>query len=160
MTRKVMSEINEMFTPIQQREPIDDTDVINFAKNRVRKEYFNQVIHKYLKENHIWIEHFSKKDINILGKMYNDKDKEVLIQQVMYTLETRFGKPLKRIKDNNKSALFKEIDEDGWINTRTKEASWKSWEEWSVWTSSKDDWGVVWGDKESDNSTSWELLSS
>ena len=45
--------------------------------------------------------------------MYNDKDKEVLIQQVMYTLETRFGKPLKRIKDNNKSALFREIDEDG-----------------------------------------------
>ena len=53
MTRKVMSEINEMFTPTQQRELIDDNDVINFAKNRVRKEYFNQVIHKYLKENHI-----------------------------------------------------------------------------------------------------------
>ena len=155
-----MSEINEMFTPIQQREPIDDTDVINFAKNRVRKEYFNQVIHKYLRENQIWIENFSKKDINILGKMYNDKDREVLIQQVMYTLETRFGKPLKRIKDNNKSALFKEIDEDGWINSRTEKASNESWEWWSIPTPSEDVWWDLWGNEETDNGSSWELLSS
>jgi hypothetical protein len=108
-----MSEINEMFSPITHKEPIDDTDVINFTKNRVRKEYFNNIIHKYLREKHISIEEMTKRDINILGKNYNDKDREVLIQQIMYSLETRFGKPLRWVKDNKKSALFIEIDEDG-----------------------------------------------
>lgn len=149
-----------MFTPIQQREPVDDTDVINFTKNRVRKEYFNNVIYKYLHEKWIWIEKITKKDINILGKMYNDKDREVLIQQIMYTLETRFGKPLKRIKENNKSALFKEIDEDGWINSGAEEAINGAWESWMISTPNKDGWWDLWWDQEPDNSSSWELLSS
>ena len=113
MQWKVISEINEMFSPITHKELIDDTDVINFTKNRVRKEYFNNLIHKYLREKHISIEEMTKRDINILGKNYNDKDREVLIQQIMYSLETRFGKPLRWVKDNKKSALFIEIDEDG-----------------------------------------------
>ena len=160
MQWKVMSEINEMFSPIKEKEVIDDTDVINFAKNRVRKEYFNNVIHKYLRENHLTIDKISKKDINILGKKYNDKDREVLIQQIMYTLETRFGKPLRWIKDNKKSALFIEIDEDGWINSWTEEASWESWEEWSVWITPENDWWDSGGDEKTDSSSSWELLSN
>lgn len=160
MTRKVMREINEMFTPRPEKQLIDDSDVIKFAKNRVRKQYFNEIIEKYLKENKIWIENLSKKDVNILGKNYNDTDREVLIQQIMYTLETRFGKPLKRIKDNQKSALFIEIDEDGWNNSWTKEASWESWEEWSIWTPTENDGGISWWDKEANSSSSWELLSN
>ena len=154
-----MSEIDEMFTPIQEREPVDDSEVINFAKNRVKKEYFNNVIHKYLHDNWIWIEKITKKDINILGKMYNDKDREVLIQQIMYTLETRFGKPLKRIKENNKSDLFKEIDENGWINSRAEETTNESWEQWSISVASEDDSRISWWDWETDSSSSWELLS-
>ena len=53
MTRKVMREINEMFTPRPEKQLIDDSDVIKFAKNRVRKQYFNEIIEKYLKENKI-----------------------------------------------------------------------------------------------------------
>lgn len=143
---KELRDINEMFTPIKDRKVIDDSDVIKFAKNRVRKQYFNEIIDKYLRENHIWIENLSKKDINILGKKYNDKDREVLIQQIMFTLETRFGKPLKRIKDNKKSALFEEIDNDGRSNSRTEETSWDTWEGWSISVTEQDDWWTSWWD--------------
>jgi hypothetical protein len=34
---------------------------------------------------------------------------------------------LKRIKENNMSALFKEIDNDGWINTWSKKSSKGTW---------------------------------
>lgn len=158
--RKELREINEMFSPIRKKEPFDDRDVINFAKNRVKKEYFNNVIEKYLKDNKIGIEKITKKDINILGKKYNDKDREVLIQQIMFTLETRFGKPLRWIKDNNKSALFMEIDEDGRTNSWTEETTGWAWESWVISTSDKDGWWDLWWDQESDNSSSWELLSS
>lgn len=141
---KELRDINEMFTPVKDRKVIDDSDVIKFAKNRVRKQYFNEIIDKYLRENHIWIENLSKKDINILGKKYNDKDREVLIQQIMFTLETRFGKPLKRIKDNKKSALFEEIDNDGRSNSRTEETSWDAWEGWSVSVTEQNDWWTSW----------------
>lgn len=143
---KELRDINEMFTPVKERKVIDDSDVIKFAKNRVRKQYFNEIIDKYLRENHIWIENLSKKDINILGKKYNDKDREVLIQQIMFTLETRFGKPLKRIKDNKKSALFEEIDNDGRSNSRTEETSWDAWEGWSISVTEQDDWWTSWWD--------------
>lgn len=141
---KELRDINEMFTPVKERKVIDDSDVIKFAKNRVRKQYFNEIIDKYLRENHIWIENLSKKDINILGKKYNDKDREVLIQQIMFTLETRFGKPLKRIKDNKKSALFEEIDNDGRSNSGTEETSWDTWEGWSISVTEQDDWWTSW----------------
>lgn len=110
---KELREINEMFTPIKERQVIDDSDVVRYQKIRTAKQHFNLLIEKYLKEKHISIAEITKKDINYLGKKYNESDREILIQQIMYFLETNFGKPLKRIKENNMSALFKEIDNDG-----------------------------------------------
>jgi hypothetical protein len=110
---KELKEINEMFTPIKERPIIDDSDVVRYQKIRTAKLHFNDLIERYLKEKHISIAEITKKDINYLGKSYNEKNREILIQQVMYFLETNFGKPLKRIKENNKCALFKEIDNDG-----------------------------------------------
>ena len=110
---KELKEINEMFTPLRNREPIDDSDVVRYQKIRTAKEFFNNLIEKYLKEKNISIDKITKKDINYLGKKYNEKDREILIQQVMYFLETNFGKPLKWIKENDKCALFREIDKDG-----------------------------------------------
>ena len=110
---KELKEINEMFTPSRNREPIDDSDVVRYQKIRTAKEFFNNLIEKYLKEKNISIDKITKKDINYLGKKYNEKDREILIQQVMYFLETNFGKPLKWIKENDKCALFREIDKDG-----------------------------------------------
>jgi hypothetical protein len=110
---KELREISEMFTPVKERQVIDDSDVIRYQKIRVAKQHFNLLIEKYLREKHISIAEITKKDINYLGKKYNEKEREILIQQIMYFLETNFGKPLKRIKENNMSALFKEIDNDG-----------------------------------------------
>lgn len=158
--RKELRELNEIFTPIRERKIVDDDDVVRYQKIKVAKEYFNDLIRKYLREKHISIKEITKKDINYLGKKYNEKDREILIQQVMYHLETTFGKPLKWIRENDQCALFREIDEDGWINTRAKKASNKSWKEWSVWTTEEVSWWDLWWDEESDSSTSWELFSS
>ena len=158
--RKELKEINEMFTPVKEKSVIDDSDVVRYQKIRTAKLHFNDLIEKYLREKHISIAEITKKDINYLGKSYNESDREILIQQVMYFLETNFWKPLKRIKENNKCALFKEIDNDGWINTWSKKSSKRSRKKWSVQTSTEDGWWDLWGDKEADSNSSWELLSS
>ena len=157
---KELREISEMFTPIKERQVIDDSDVVRYQKIRTAKQHFNLLIEKYLREKHLSIAEITKKDINYLGKKYNESDREILIQQIMYFLETNFGKPLKRIKENNMSALFKEIDNDGWINSRSKKSSKRSWEQWSVSTSEEDGWWDLWGNKEANHDSSWELLSS
>ena len=155
-----MREISEMFSPLKEKEVIDDSDVVRYQRNRELKEFFNNLIKEYLKKNNKSIAEITKKDINLLGKKYNDKEREVLIQQVMYYLETNFGKPLKRIKENNKCVLFQEIDSDGWINTWTEKAFSESWKQWSVSTPTEDGKWDLWWDQEPDNSSSWELLSS
>ena len=155
-----MREISEMFSPLKEKEVIDDSDVVRYQRNRELKEFFNNLIKEYLKKNNKSIAEITKKDINLLGKKYNDKEREVLIQQVMYYLETNFGKPLKWIKENNKCVLFQEIDSDGWINTWTEKASSESWKQWSVSTPTEDGKSDLWWNKEPDNSSSWELLSS
>lgn len=158
--RKELREINEMFTPIKERQVIDDSDVVRYQKIRVAKQHFNLLIEKYLKEKHLSIAEITKKDINYLGKKYNEKDREILIQQILYFLETNFGKPLKRIKENNMSALFKEIDNDGWINSWSKKSSKGSWKQRSISTTEEDGWCDLWWDEEADCDSSWELLSS
>jgi hypothetical protein len=110
---KELREINDMFKPLNNKEVVNDDDVIRYQRIRTAKQYFNKLIENYLREKKISIAEITKKDINYLGKNYKEEEREILIQQVMYFLETNFGKPLKRIKENNKSALFKEIDNDG-----------------------------------------------
>lgn len=157
---KELREINEMFTPIKERQVIDDSDVVRYQKIRVAKQHFNLLIENYLREKHLSIAEITKKDINYLGKKYNEKDREILIQQILYFLETNFGKSLKRIKENNMSALFKEIDNDGWINSWSKKSSEGSWKQRSVSTTEEDGWWDLWWDKEADHDSSWELFSS
>ena len=158
--RKELREINEMFTPIRNKEPVDDSDVIRYQRIREAKQHFNALIEQYLREKKMSIAEITKKDINYLGKKYKDHEREILIQQIMYFLETNFGKPLKRIKENNKCALFKEIDNDGWIEWDSKESNSWSWEQWMISTSQETNWWASWGNKEANGSTSWELLSS
>lgn len=125
---KELRELNEIFTPVKKREVIDDSDVIRVTRMRKMKEYFNQLIQKYLRENNKSISEITKKDVNLLGKDYTIQDREILIQQIIYRLETNYGKPLKWIKDNDKSALFREIDKHGSINTRTEENDNWTWD--------------------------------
>ena len=142
MTRKVFDELNDMMTEHNVKWVFNDDDVIRATTIRHLKERFNRVIENYLRENKLNIVDFSKKDIKILTKDYNDMEKEVFYQQVMYRLETNFWKPLKRIKENWKSVLLKEIEDDWGLresNSWTDKPVEEFKGEWSVSTPKKDD---------------------
>lgn len=142
MQRKVFDEINDIFTAKKPPEYVNDDDVVRFTTIRHLKERFNFQIDSYLKKNKMNIGNFWKKDIKILTKDYNDMEKEVFYQQVMYHLETNFWKPLKRIKENNLSVLLKEIEDDWWIkwtDSWTSQPVEESKGEWSISTPKKDD---------------------
>lgn len=149
-----------MFTPIQKKDPIDDSDVVRYQKIREAKLHFNALIEQYLKEKKMSIAEITKKDINYLGKKYKEQEREILIQQIMYFLETNFGKPLKRIKENHKCALFEEIDKDGWIKWNSEEWNSSSWEQWMIQVVEEANWWTSWGNEETNSSSSWELLSN
>lgn len=117
MTRKVLEELDDIFKNKKPHEIVDDSDVVAFVEKRRLKGIFNQVIENYLKVNKISIDNFWKKDIKILTKDYNDIQKEIFIQQVMYHLETTHWKSIKWIKENWISLLLKEMEANGWTNT-------------------------------------------
>lgn len=48
----------------------------------------------------------SKEDIAIMTEWMDTLDKTLFLDQVKYTLETAYGKPIKWIVQNNKSILF------------------------------------------------------
>jgi len=48
----------------------------------------------------------SKEDIVIMTDWMDTLDKTLFMDQVKYSLETTFGKPIKWIVENNKSILF------------------------------------------------------
>jgi hypothetical protein len=64
------------------------------------------MIHNYLKKYHKWINLLSKEDIAIMTEWFDTIDKTLFLDQVKYTLETTYGKPIKWIIQNNKSILF------------------------------------------------------
>jgi hypothetical protein len=64
------------------------------------------MIHNYLRKYQKWIWMLSKEDIVIMTEWMDTIDKTLFMDQVKYTLETTFGKPIKRIVENNKSILF------------------------------------------------------
>lgn len=151
---KELQELNEIFTPMKERVIVDDADVVRFRRIRLAKEHFNKVIDKYLKENGKSISEISKRDVNLLGKSYTIQDREILIQQIMYRLETNYGKPLKWIRENNKSALFKEIESNGWTNSGSEVIDNWAGETWVISTTKETSWWNSWWDWETDNSSS------
>lgn len=48
----------------------------------------------------------SREDIAIMTEWMDSMDRTMFMDQVKYTLETTFGKPIKWIVQNNKSILF------------------------------------------------------
>jgi hypothetical protein len=64
------------------------------------------MIHNYLKKYHKGINLLSKEDIAIMTEWFDTIDKTLFLDQVKYTLETTYGKPIKWIIQNNKSILF------------------------------------------------------
>jgi hypothetical protein len=64
------------------------------------------MIHNYLRKYQKWIWMLSREDIAIMTEWMDTIDKTLFMDQVKYTLETTYGKPIKRIVQNNKSILF------------------------------------------------------
>lgn len=53
----------------------------------------------------------SKADLEKMTEWMNTVQTTVFTEQVMKALKTNRGKPLKRIKENNKSVLLNQLDE-------------------------------------------------
>jgi len=106
---KILSDIDDILKE-KHEEVIYDKDVEILREVNQQKEYFNQLISAYLRKYNIKIGELSKKDINLITKNYNDNQKDLFIQQVLYRLETNWWKPISRIKENNLSKLFDEND--------------------------------------------------
>ncbi len=163
MKRKVFDEINDIFISKKPQEYMNDDDVIRFTTIRHLKERFNFQIESYLKQNKMNMGDFSKKDIKILTKDYNDLEKEVFYQQVMYHLETNFGRSLKWIKENNKSVLLNEIDKDGWtrwVDSSTDKSVENTEWKWSIPALKKDDLATRKRKRVANKIASKKLLSS
>jgi hypothetical protein len=58
MTRKVLEDINDMFTAKKPYEVVNDDDVVRFTTIRHLKERFNFQIDSYLKKNKMNIGNF------------------------------------------------------------------------------------------------------
>ena len=160
MSRKVFDELNDILSNKPQREPINDDDVKDFVEKRRLKEYFDKVIETYLRIKNKSINSFWKKDIKILTKNYNDIQKEIFIQQVMYHLETTYWKSLKRIKENWNSLLLNEMNENGWNNSWTDKSSEVTKGKWSMETTPEDDKRARRGKRIANKIASKKLLRS
>jgi hypothetical protein len=64
------------------------------------------MIHNYLRKYQKWIWMLSREDIAIMTEWMDTIDKTLFMDQVKYSLETTYGKPIKWIVQNNKSILF------------------------------------------------------
>lgn len=106
---KILSDIDDILKE-KHEEVIYDKDIEILKEVNQQKEYFNELISAYLRKYNIKIGELSKKDINLITKNYNDNQKDLFIQQVLYRLETNWWKPISRIKEKNLSKLFDEND--------------------------------------------------
>lgn len=160
MKRKVFDELNDILTNKHQHEIVNDDDVVAFVEKRRLKELFNQVIEEYLKKEKMTIDSFWKKDIKILTKNYNDYQKEIFIQQVMYHLETTYWKPIKRVKENWKSLLLNEMNANGWNHPGTDQSSKIIEGQWSMDSTTKNDKRASRGKRIANKIASKKLLRS
>ena len=101
-----MRELDELIREEPYREEIKIGEIDRIKKKRYKKEVYRQMIHNYLRnyQKGIWM--LSKEDIAIMTEWMDTLDKTLFMDQVKYCLETTWGKPIKRIIQNNKSILF------------------------------------------------------
>ena len=102
----ILRDINDLIKEEPYREKIKIEDIDRIKRKRYKKEVYRRMIHNYLRKYHKWIDMLSKEDIVIMTEGMDTIDKTLFMDQVKYTLETTYGKPIKRIIENNKSILF------------------------------------------------------
>ena len=103
---QVLRDIDDLIKEEPYREKIKIEDIDRFKKKRYKQEVYRKMIHNYLRKYQKGIWMLSKEDIAIMTEWFDTIDKTLFIDQVKYSLETTYGKPIKRIIQNNKSILF------------------------------------------------------
>ncbi len=106
MTWKILRDLDDLIKEEPYREKIKIEDIDRFKKKRYKQEVYRRMIHNYLRKYQKGIELLSKEDIAIMTEGFDTLDKTLFMDQVKYSLETTYGKPIKRIIQNNKSILF------------------------------------------------------
>ena len=103
---QVLRDINDLIKEEPYREKIKIEDIDRVKRKRYKQEVYRKMIHNYLRKYNKWIWMLSREDIAIMTEWMDTLDKTLFMDQVKYSLETTFGKPIKRIVQNNKSILF------------------------------------------------------
>lgn len=104
--RQILRDIDELIREEPERENVKISDIDRIKRKRYKQEVYRQMIHNYLRKYQKGIWMLSKEDIAIMTEWMDTLDKTLFMDQVKYCLETTWGKPIKRIIQNNKSILF------------------------------------------------------
>ena len=104
--RQILRDIDDLIREEPERENIKVSEIDRQKKKRYKKEVYRMMIHNYLRKYQKGIWMLSKEDIAIITEWMDTLDKTLFMDQVKYCLETTWGKPIKRIIQNNKSILF------------------------------------------------------
>lgn len=104
--RKVLNDLNDLIKDEPYREEIKVEEISRQKAKRYKKEVYRRMIRNYLRKYQKPIGMLSREDIAIMTENMNPVDKTMFLDQVKYSLETNWGKPIKRIIENNKSILF------------------------------------------------------
>ena len=103
---QILRDINDLIKEEPYREKIKIEDIDRIKRKRYKQEVYRKMIHNYLRKYQKWIWMLSREDIAIMTEWMDTIDKTLFMDQVKYSLETTFGKPIKWIVQNNKSILF------------------------------------------------------
>lgn len=103
---KELRELNELLKEEPYREKIKVEELSRQKAKRYKQEVFRQMIYNFLRKYHKGIWQLSKEDIAFMTDGMDNLDRTLFMDQVKYCLETNYGKPIKRIIQNNKSILF------------------------------------------------------
>lgn len=106
MTWQILRDLNDLIKEEPYREKIKIEDIDRIKRKRYKQEVYRKMIHNYLRKYQKWIGLLSKEDIAIMTEWMDTLDRTLFMDQVKYTLETTYGKPIKWIIQNNKSILF------------------------------------------------------
>lgn len=106
MTRQVINDLSDLIKEEPYREEIKVNSIAREKAKRYKKEVYRRMIRNYLRKYHKPIGMLSREDIVILTEWMDPIDKTMFMEQVKYTLETNWWKPMKWIIQNNKSILF------------------------------------------------------
>lgn len=104
--RQVLRDIDDLLKEEPHKEKIKIEDIDRAKRKRYKQEVYRQMIRNFLRKYNkpIWM--LSKEDIAIMTEWMDTIDKTLFMDQVKYSLETNWGKPIKWIVQNHKSILF------------------------------------------------------